>query len=328
MGIKRELVANRLEEAVKEEWRSDEWPVYPQYELIEVQGHKFVYARSTLEQIQGCEWYQPLSTTWAGLFLNFANLAADDSLDQHPLDSDKNEAVALKWAHEYGVLGLTYGHKSRMLLPGSDITAHFLGLESARGLAITEQLNEARGGYPNETVARFAFEAWQAHVALRLFEAAKVDTEGGPDLETIMDFMPERSRHISRTPESLQSWALSVVKDSAQDKVAGRCYPRLHEGPDGYARGWGFNSLLGAMWLQMLWVITGTGRIRRCLWCGDAIALESPEPPKEPGLKKNVRGKYKTRTDKNFCDTKDGVKGKCKGLYHYHYRVKPARNRS
>jgi hypothetical protein len=125
-----------------------------------------------------------------------------------------------------------------------------------------------------------------------------------------------------RAPLSLPS----LVKDSAQNKIAGRCYPRLYRGPDGYAQGWGFNSLLGAMWAQMMWVLTGTGEIRRCLWCGNTIA---PEPPQQPiGSKKNSRGKYKTRADKRFCFSKDGVKGKCKGLYHYHYRVKPAKNRS
>jgi hypothetical protein len=113
-----------------------------------------------------------------------------------------------------------------------------------------------------------------------------------------------------RVPLSL----LSLVKDSAQNKIAGRCYPRLYGRPDGYAQGWGFNSLLGAMWAQMMWVLTGSGEIRRCLWCGNTIALEPPQQP--IGSKKNSRGKYKTRADKRFCFSKDGVKGKCKGLYH------------
>src|SRR3712207_1075483 len=192
-----------------------------------------------------------------------------------------------------------------MLYPGPDTTAAFLGLGSASGLAATEHLNEGRGGNPSESVARFAFEAWEAHVALRLFEAATRDTEDGQDLQTIIGFMPEWSGYVARTPESLQNWALSIVKDSVQNKIAGRCYPRLHQGPDGYAQGWGFNSLLGAMWLQMTWVLTGTGEIRRCLWCGNAIALEPPEQP--TGLKKNSRGRYKTRVDRKFCDSKDEI---------------------
>jgi hypothetical protein len=68
------------------------------------------------------------------------------------------------------------------------------------------------------------------------------------------------------------------------------------------------------MWAQMMWVLTGSGEIRRCLWCGNTIALEPPQQP--IGSKKNSRGKYKTRADKRFCFSKDGVKGKCKGLYH------------
>jgi hypothetical protein len=325
MGLNRKRVADALEQAVNEQGRSDEWPVYPHYKPLERKGHKFVYAPDTWEQIQGREWYLPLSGAWADLFLRFAKLADNEGLDKQPLDSDKNERVALEWAHQYGVLGLTYGHMSRMLYPGPDTAAEFLGLDSARGLAATEQLNEARGGNPNESVARFAFEAWEAHIALRLFEAAAPDREDGPDLQTIIDLMPERDGYVPRTPESLQNWALFTVKDSVQNKIAGRCYPRLYQGPDGYAQGWGFNSLLGAMWLQMMWVLTDIGKIRRCLWCGDVIALEPPEQPTDS--KKNSRGKYKTRADKKFCESKDGVKGQCKGLYHYYNRVKPAKKR-
>jgi hypothetical protein len=320
VGINKKLVASAADKEVNEEGRSDEWPVYPHYELIELTGDKFVYAPRTWEQIQGCEWYPPLSGVWAGLFLTFAKLASDEGLDKHPLDSDKNAEVALEWALRYGVLGLTYGHMSKMLYPGPSTTAEFLGLGWPGGLAATEQLNEARGGSPNES------EAWEAHVALRLFEAAVPDTEDAPDLETIMGFMPEGSGYVARTPESLQNWALSIVKDSVQNKIAGRCYPRLYESPDSYAQGWGFNSLLGAMWLQMMWVITEPTKPRRCLWCRDIIALESPEHP--TSSKKNSRGKYKTRVDKKFCDSKDGVKGQCKGLYHYHHRIKPAKDRS
>jgi hypothetical protein len=319
-------VASAAEKEVNEEGRSDEWPVYSHYELIEQKGHTFVYAPETWEQIQGREWYRPLSSSWSGLFLEFANLAPDEGLDKHPLDSDKNEKAALEWAHGYGVLGLTYGHLSRMLYPGPSTTAVFLDLGWPGGLAATEQLNEARGGNPNESVARFAFEAWEAHVALRLYEAATRDTDDGPDLDTIIGFMPEWSGYVARTPESLKNWALSIVKDSVQNKIAGRCYPRLYQGPDGYAQGWGFNSLLGAMWLQMMWVITGPAKPRRCLKCRDIIAVEPPEQSTSPS--KNARGKYKTRVDKKFCDSKNGVKGKCKGDYHYHNRVKPAKNRS
>jgi hypothetical protein len=324
-SLNQKRIVAALEQAVNEQGRSDEWPVYLDYELVEVKGHKYVYARDTLAQIQGRERYRPLSSTWAGLFLKFAKLADNEGLDKHPLDSEKNERVALAWAYDYGVLGLTYGHLSKMRYPGPDTTAGFLGLVSARGSAATEHLNEARGGYPNESVARFAFEAWEAHVALRLFEAAAPDREDGPNLETIFDLLPEWAGYIPRTPEGLRNWALFTVKDSAQNKIAGRCYPRLYQGPDGYVQGWGFNSLLGAMWLQMMWVLTGSNEIRRCLWCGDVIALEPGEQPTD--LKRNSRGKYKTRSDKKFCYSKDGVEGSCKGLYHYHNRVKPTKYR-
>jgi hypothetical protein len=94
--INRKSVASAAEKDVNEEGRSDEWPVYPSYRLAERGGHKSVYAPDTWEQIQGREYYRPLSSNWSGLFLKFANLAANESLDKHPLDSDKNEKVALQ----------------------------------------------------------------------------------------------------------------------------------------------------------------------------------------------------------------------------------------
>jgi hypothetical protein len=91
------------------------------------------------------------------LFLKFARLADDDGLDQGAageLDTDKNEAVALRWAHDYGVLGLTPVEEN--------------GLRGARTV-----------GGAADTVEAFSREAWTANGCLRLYEAAtaeKLDT--------------------------------------------------------------------------------------------------------------------------------------------------------
>jgi hypothetical protein len=305
-----------LKKSVKPEWRSGTWPIYPKYEIVDSGGGKSVLARESPEQLKGIEVYEPLSNAWADLFLKFARLADGDDLDKAPLDSDKNARVALEWAHDWGVLGLQPGYI--FVFPSifaPDVVEHHLGAPEVGNLAVREQHNEARG---SDSVSRFAYEAWEANVALRLYEAATA--EGGPDVEAIRCFIPQEAKgYYDTTPKRAQNWAMSVVKDSVQSKVSGSCYPAVYDGPDGYVQGWGFNSLLGALWLQMMWLITAApGDVRKCLWCGRVIALKPSEPPPNLGLKKNARGKYKTRRDRQYCDNN----GRCKGLYYYYYRVK------
>jgi hypothetical protein len=105
-----------------------------------------------------------------------------------------------------------------------------------------------------------------------------------------------------------------------------QCFPTLYPstGERQFVLGWDFYSLLGAMYLQLAWLMSAKGEeVRWCKMpgCSAVIDFEQPKPPKDPGRKKNVRGKYKTRADKKFCSDK------CKGKYHYHYREKPKRQR-
>jgi hypothetical protein len=86
-------------------------------------------------------------------------------------------------------------------------------------------------------------------------------------------------------------------------------YWEFGEGPPRYrtgqaARGVGFTNLLGAMWLQMFWLLTAM-EVRFCRYpeCSNVIAYEQPEQTVAPGLKKNDRSKgYKTRVDKQYCE--------------------------
>ena len=99
------------------------------------------------------------------------------------------------------------------------------------------------------------------------------------------------------------------------------CYPRFstytHEGlaTGRFALSWGFKNLLGAIWLHMAWLLEAEGeRVRRCKLpgCLRVVYFEPGAPAAEPGSRKNVRGKYKTRSDREFC------KGRaCKQKYHY-----------
>jgi hypothetical protein len=81
----------------------------------------------------------------------------------------------------------------------------------------------------------------------------------------------------------------------------------------------GFESLLGAIWLHMAWLLEAESeRVHRCKLpgCLRVIYFESGQlPADDPGFKKNPRGKYKTRVDHEFCKGR-GYKQK------YDYRKK------
>ena len=54
---------------------------------------------------------------------------------------------------------------------------------------------------------------------------------------------------------------------------------------------WEFDNLLGAMYLQMYWLMTSAGELKRCEHCGRIVSLSCPHP----------EGR-KRRSDKRFCD--------------------------
>jgi hypothetical protein len=65
--------------------------------------------------------------------------------------------------------------------------------------------------------------------------------------------------------------------------VADDCYPELYQEEDTFRSGYGFKSLLGAMYLQMMWLMTATSEFRRC---------------QRPGCNKIFTS---GRKDKRFC---------------------------
>jgi hypothetical protein len=82
------------------------------------------------------------------------------------------------------------------------------------------------------------------------------------------------------------------------------CSPAFQVQEDGaITLAWRFNNLLGAMWIQMMRLLTATGSTRRFARseCTRIITFDPGQPPAEPGLTKNPRGNYKTRKDKKFC---------------------------
>jgi len=224
---------------------------------------------------QGLRMYSPLDVP--GLFLEFASLVENPGLDDD-VYSENNEAVALDWVNVWGVLGLTPA--------GSD--------------PLTGRIHQ---GGEEDTLSRLVEEAGYANATLRLFEAAT--TPEGPDIDFIKRGMPEdKWDYYAQNPTEARNWALSRVGKIVEVYLESYCVPAFRTQEDGNViLTWQFNNLLGAMWIQMMWLLTSTGKTRRCArrGCPRIITFESGQPPVEPGLKKNFRGKYKTRTDKKFC---------------------------
>jgi hypothetical protein len=232
------------------------------------------------------------------LFLEFARLADEGILDNAPtldeLDTDKNAEAAKVWAETYGVLGLTR------------LESDEFGFRAA----------STRGGEA-DTVAAFAYEAWVANACLRLYEAAKAKEL---DMELIARYMTPRSKALyTHSPARARAWALDAVATATQERIAGNAYPALYGEVGRFTAGWSFMNLLGAMWLQMFWLLTATEEPQRCRNCDKIIAYEQPDQPMQ-GTKPNDRSRgYRTRRDKRFCGKK------CRNQYTYLTSTKPRR---
>jgi len=213
------------------------------------------------------------------LFLEFAELA----------DKEVTLEGMLDWVGRYGVLG-----------------------------------QQGTEGGPEDNLRNFAREARKANYLLRTYEAVTA-----PDRPNTID--SEKLLYLTATRPSIRTTTLPVeasreeklvamVADIVREVVARECYPELHRTEQGYVRGWGFESLLGAMYLQMMQLIT-SDEVRRCKGpdCRRIIAFEPGEPYTGPGLERNMRGKYKTRVDKEFCSTN------CRVKWRYHNVIKPRR---
>ncbi len=294
MSLNRGHFIHSADQNVKREFRAGVWRVWRKYDVIEAdRGIAYVYAWEDADYDE----YRPLAD-YPGLFLNFAGLA------------DKGDVTReewLDWIHGYGVLGL--GHRDP---------------ENASWL---EDPSMCEIGGSGESFRNFRREALKANWLLRLYES--LASPEGPDAEwsrrtweQIHGYDPGPILFKFSGSAEGRARALNVVWTQVNLQTM-ECYPALHLGSEALVQGWDFYSLLGAMYLQMMWLMSANeDEVRRCRrpGCNRVITFHQPEQPKNPGLSKNVRGKYKTRSDKVYCrDT-------CKGLDHY-YRKKARRSR-
>jgi hypothetical protein len=226
--------------------------------------------------------YAPLRDV-PDLFLRFAGLAR-----KGPLSGDEALAMMQEWVTTYGVLGIE-------------------GVDLPETPSRSKHLQGRR-----ESLTAFAKAVREAAKCLELYEAA--NAPGGPDAEVL-----DRYRASGDSLQHKREWALTVVERIVSAHVSADCHPVLYrtitKGKDGegvasheqetlgFEWGWGFVSLLGAMYLQMMLYMDEGGVGRRCKrpYCNRLVTFEPSQAAEGMGMRKGARGKYRTRKDKEFC---------------------------
>jgi hypothetical protein len=339
MVLKDRDFSRSSEEAVKADFRMGRWRVFERYEVREsdqnliawgkydvrpdekgataraiipedVYDPGLAYVYVSYNSLDSHKDYRPLIDTPA-LFLEFARLA-DEAITRE---------VWLDWVQRYGVLGLGL-HHPRIASPRMASPTKVSSMDTS----VCEI-----GGY-GETFRNFIGEASKANWLLKLYEYARSPEESGKghscptrfQVQGYDEWYEPLTEPEASDPAELKRWALDTVRFEVNLYVR-QSFPVLYPatGERQSVLGWDFYSLLGAMYLQMAWLINAKGEeVRWCKrpGCTNVIAFEQPEQGVPAGMKKNDRSMgYHTRKDKEFCS------GRCRGLYHYHYRSKPSR---
>ena len=265
--------------------------MHPKYEA------KFVRF-SQVEVFDNFREYKPFEHT-PGLFRKFANLHK----------GDRSPETALKWANEHAPL------RSNLAI--------FLSRHGFEQYGLDD---------PREYVDDFYEEVDRAATILSLYEAVLArDKESAWELvqrgpsafarhyyEQYWNWEEEDEKH----QDGILGFALHAVAFEVTRMV--RTYAsRGFFIPPGLALasrikwGWNFDNLLGAMYLQMYWLLeAGEKNVTHCKACGKLIQLTAREPSSTDPSKRR-----KTRQDTQFCRNN----GKCRQRYYYQTKEKHRR---
>jgi hypothetical protein len=235
-----------------------------------------------------------------GLFLTFANWFDQEKMEKatpnaygiQTLDTKSNARAAVRWAREYGVLGLGRNPNESYAVAGfssssREIAVRRLGAHHlCVGGTATRAYRMSASGGKHETVEEFVLEAYEANVVIKLYAAATAKNLYMPAITRFMSNEPplEYARPRRMDPsdappteremwapddESARSWALGVVQETVNRKIEEDVYPILSGERGAYGEGWGFKSLLGAMWLQMRMFMLGDESYGQCPQCNE-----------------------------------------------------------
>jgi hypothetical protein len=222
--------------------------------------------------------YEPLVET-PDLFLKFARLYQAQ---------DRPEAM-LDWVRTYGTLG----HGQPPWVPGApqEAKGFWKAVGKAAGLlALYEAvLNRDSQRVQRAILIKFPYVGiwWQIY-------DEQPDEHGHMNREFLASQIAES---VEKSYDGDYLWyTLETVADEVQRMVGTLCSPVLmvEEGshdPSKVTAQWHFKNLLGAMYLQMYWLMAAGSELTRCEYCGRLISLARPSPESR-----------KRRRDKRFCD--------------------------
>jgi len=298
-----------LEKAVKKNSPGRTWPVYEDYRVVpdEKSGESFVVASFDLFELGADEAashgrrvktyrgrepeqaarknYPPLGIP--ELVVELANLA----------DNTFTPEAVVGWAKNRGLLA------------------------SSREEDVLQLSGQGRisGFGCRESVSGFASAAAEIRTCLRIYEALRRDE--ALDLEKLsFEVSPlpaDAMRPWERKQGHERAWLFGVLGRMTQMRLHEHCYPQFNvytrgRHPTGrFVLSWGFHSLLGAIWIQMAWLLENQDSTRFCRLpdCRRVITFEPGKSADELGtikdaegnLKRNARGTYKVRSDRVFC---------------------------
>jgi hypothetical protein len=313
-----------LAKAVKKDLPGRMWPVYGDYDVVDDHGESYVVASVGLFELvadedaghgqrtktyrgrdpgQDAHNYAPLRAPELVLDNNYAPLSVPELVVElaNLADNTIMPEVVLDWAQTYGLLASSR-EEDILERPG------LMGQERISGYGC------------RESVSGFARAAAEIRTCLRIYEALRRDED--LDLEKLSSEVSplpaDAMRPWEREQGHEQAWLFGVLGRMIQTRLHQHCYPQFNiYTRGGYPTGrfvlsWGFHSLLGAIWLQMAWLLENEDSVTFCRLpdCRRVITFEPGEPSYE--ISRPGRGTYKTRSDRVFC------KGRpCKQKYHY-----------
>ena len=182
------------------------------------------------------------------------------------------------------------------------------GRSGATGLVGRERIS---GFGCRESVPSFAEAAKEIRTCLRAYEALR----GREDLDLAelsarTDLLPKEAlRPWERKPGHERAHLFGVLGRMVQMRLSEHCYPQFNiytrgGHPTGsYALTYGFHGLLGAIWIQMAWLLESEGRRVRFCKLPDCRRVVSFEPGEDLDADPDAEahGKRKTRKDRVFC---------------------------
>jgi hypothetical protein len=199
--------------------------------------------------------------------------------------------------------------KFSRLWQDEDFPSSALSFANRFGLPRATGLGGGNDQHTRLSLGEFFEESQRACVTLSLYETVlNKDKVGAKELLAEHRHLDEafdrshrymqRSTHPDTVPLTPLQGALAASVSVIDDAVTRLCkqttsvhFDKPAPDPSAVKVTWHFENLLGAMYLQMWWVVTSSGELSRCEHCGRLISLTRPNPRAR-----------KRRSDKRFCD--------------------------